>query len=241
MNQSDFAANLVKQFCRDEWAHTPDATPYQSGVPIDSIAPSTDVDDSPAQLWHTDAYQSLIGSIGWLVGATRPDIAPVHSFLLSYSNKPAPGHMKAALYTLHYVHSTYMTTGSPSLLPSLYPSIPIPTFTFWPRWMWRLTLMVFLHLRQIVHLSLLTATLVGDLRLALQYATALFSLFSNFRAWAVAWSFGRVGHYRGRPFVRIKLPLVQGKQKSVPQTKCPNQSWECVTWPRASNPVDMTF
>jgi hypothetical protein len=28
MNQSSFAANLVKQFCRDEWDPTPDATPY---------------------------------------------------------------------------------------------------------------------------------------------------------------------------------------------------------------------
>jgi hypothetical protein len=50
MNQSGFAANLVKQFCRDEWDHTPDATPYWSGVPIDSIAPFTDADDSPAQI-----------------------------------------------------------------------------------------------------------------------------------------------------------------------------------------------
>jgi hypothetical protein len=107
MNQSCFAANLIKQFCRDKWEHTPDATPYQSGIPIDLITSSTDADDSPAQLQWTDAYQSLVGSIGWLASATRPDIAPVHSFLSSYSNKPAPGHMKAALYALHYVHSTY--------------------------------------------------------------------------------------------------------------------------------------
>jgi hypothetical protein len=107
MNQSGFAANLVKRFCHDGWDHTPNATPYQSGIPIDLIAPSTDVDDSPAQLQRTDAYQSLVGSIGWLAGATCPDIALVYSFLSSYSNKPAPGHMKAALYALHYVHSTY--------------------------------------------------------------------------------------------------------------------------------------
>jgi hypothetical protein len=50
MNQSGFAANLVEQFCRDEWEPTPDATPYRSGVPIDSIAPSTDNDGSPAQI-----------------------------------------------------------------------------------------------------------------------------------------------------------------------------------------------
>ncbi len=61
MNQSGFAANLVEQLCRDKWDHTPDATPYQSGVSIDSIASSTDADDSPAQLRRTDAYSEF----GW--------------------------------------------------------------------------------------------------------------------------------------------------------------------------------
>ena len=71
------------------------------------ITPSSDADDLPTQIWHTEAYQSLIGSIGWLAGSTHPDIAPVHSFLLSYSSKPATGHMKATLYALHYIHSTH--------------------------------------------------------------------------------------------------------------------------------------
>jgi hypothetical protein len=85
----------------------PTATPYCSGVPFDSIAPSTDDDAAPAQLCCTEAYQSLIGSIGWLATATRPDLAPVYSFLSSYSGKPSLGHMRAALYALHYIHSTH--------------------------------------------------------------------------------------------------------------------------------------
>jgi hypothetical protein len=107
LNQTGFAANLVEQFCRDSWEATPTATPYRSGVPVDSIAPSSDADDSPAQLRRTEAYQSLIGSIGWLATATRPDLAPVHSFLSSYNCKPSPGHMKAGLHVLHYIHSTH--------------------------------------------------------------------------------------------------------------------------------------
>ena len=107
LNQTGFAANLVEQFCRDSWDATPTATPYRSGVPIDSIAPSPDADDSPAQLRRTEAYQSLIGSIGWLATATRPDLAPVHSFLSSYNSKPSSGHMRAALHVLHYIHSTH--------------------------------------------------------------------------------------------------------------------------------------
>ncbi len=176
MNQLGFAANLVEQFFCDDWNPTPDATPYRSGVPIDSIAPSSDADDSPAQIQHTEAYQSLVGSIGWLAGATRPDIAPVHSFLSSYSSKPATGHMKAALYALHYIHSThnYGITFTSSIT---YPSIPM--FTSWALWTLKLILMLFLHLRQCVHLSPLTAMPVGDLRLALQFVMVLSSLSSN--------------------------------------------------------------
>ena len=107
LNQSGFATNLVKSFARQGRNHTPTATPYRSGVPIDSIAPSLDADDSPAQVRRKEAYQSLIGSIGWLSPTTCPDIAAAHSFLSSYTNKPAVGHMKAALYVLHYIHSTH--------------------------------------------------------------------------------------------------------------------------------------
>ena len=64
-------------------------------------------DESPAQLRRRDAYQSLVGSIGWLANCTRPDVAPAHSFLSSYLMRPALGHMKAALYVLHYIHSTH--------------------------------------------------------------------------------------------------------------------------------------
>ena len=107
LNQTGFAANLVEQFCRDTWEPTPTDTPYRSGVPIDLIESSSDDDDSPSQLRWTEAYQSLIGSIGWLATATRPDLTPVHSFLLSYNSKPSTGHMKAALHVLHYIHSTH--------------------------------------------------------------------------------------------------------------------------------------
>jgi hypothetical protein len=99
LNQTGFAANLVEQFYPDSWEPTPTATPYRLGIPIDSIARSSDKNDSPSQLHRTDAFQSLIGSICWL--------ATAHSFLSSYSSKPSSGHMKAALHVLHYIHSTH--------------------------------------------------------------------------------------------------------------------------------------
>jgi hypothetical protein len=85
----------------------PTAMPYRSGIPINSIALSTDRANSPAQIRQKKAYQSLTGSIGWLAMFTHPDLSAVHSFLSSYSNKSAAGHMKAAPYALHYIHSTY--------------------------------------------------------------------------------------------------------------------------------------
>jgi len=107
LNQSGFASNLIERFFQDSHNVTPTVRPYRSGIPIDAIAPSTDDDGSPAQLCQTAAYQSLIGSIGWLSSSTRPDLAAVHSFLASYSNQFSIGHMKAALYVLHYIHSTH--------------------------------------------------------------------------------------------------------------------------------------
>ena len=81
--QSGFATNLVETFTCQARNETLAATPYQSGIPIDSIAPSVDADDSPVQIRQMDTYQSLIGSISWLSSTTRPDIAAAHSFLSS--------------------------------------------------------------------------------------------------------------------------------------------------------------
>jgi hypothetical protein len=107
LNQSGFASNLVESFFRETREASSLATPYRSGIPVDSIAPSTDKDDSPAQIRWTQAYQSLIGSIGWLAMTTQPDLTAIHSFLSSYNAKPAIGHMNLALHVLHYIHSTF--------------------------------------------------------------------------------------------------------------------------------------
>jgi hypothetical protein len=48
----------------------------------------------------------MVSSIGWLASSTQPDLAVAHSFLLAYNNKPSWSHWNAALYILHYIHST---------------------------------------------------------------------------------------------------------------------------------------
>jgi hypothetical protein len=78
LTQFGFASNLVESFFHESRNPTSTATPYRSGIPIDSIAPSTDNNDSPAQIRQKEAYQSLVGSIGWLAGTTCPDLSAVH-------------------------------------------------------------------------------------------------------------------------------------------------------------------
>ncbi len=50
LNQSGFATNLVKSFACQAHNETLMDTPYQSGIPIDSIGLSVNADDSPAQI-----------------------------------------------------------------------------------------------------------------------------------------------------------------------------------------------
>jgi hypothetical protein len=107
LNQSGFASNLVESFFQEAHDASPLATPYWSRIPVDSIAPSMDADDSPTQICWTQTYQSLVGSIGWLAITTPPDLTAIQSFLSSYSAQPSVGHTKLALYALHYIHSTY--------------------------------------------------------------------------------------------------------------------------------------
>ncbi len=50
--------------------------------------------------------QSVVGFISWLVQSTHPDLAPLHTFLSTYSNKPSHSHWNAAIYMLYYIHLT---------------------------------------------------------------------------------------------------------------------------------------
>ena len=106
LSQFGFAAYLVEDNNVHTRNITPDATPYCSGLPIDVCPESDEVDDCPALLKRNKRDQSVVGLIGWLAQRTRPDLAPSHSFLSSYNIKPSKSHWNAALYILHYIHST---------------------------------------------------------------------------------------------------------------------------------------
>ena len=107
MNQAGYAANLVERFDYHHRLPSPIATPYRAGFPVDAVPPSTRDADDRTQRERKARYMSLIGSIGWLVNCTRPDLATIHKFLATYMEKPSLGHEQAAKYVLHYIHSTH--------------------------------------------------------------------------------------------------------------------------------------
>ena len=106
LSQTGFAVHLVEDNNIHTCNITPDATPYCSSLPIDACPESDKADNCPALLERKKRYQSVVGSIGWLAQSTQPNLAPMHSFLSSYNNKPSKSHWNAALYALHYIHST---------------------------------------------------------------------------------------------------------------------------------------
>jgi hypothetical protein len=79
-------------------------TPYRSGISIDSLPALTlsSMDQEKLQL----QYQSLVGSLNWLVHTTRPDLSTVVSLLAQQQSNPSPSHLEAALYAIKYVAQT---------------------------------------------------------------------------------------------------------------------------------------
>jgi hypothetical protein len=106
LSQIGFAANLVKENNIHHHSIAHNATPYHSGLPIDAIAESDEDKECPTFIEHKQKHQSIVGSVGWLAQSTGPDLSPSHLFLSAYCNKPSQSHLNAALYMLHYIHST---------------------------------------------------------------------------------------------------------------------------------------
>ena len=107
LSQVSYAQNLVERHRQQDTNYNPRATPYRSGLPIDSIKGATpDKMTDPAFIRRRELYQSVIGSLNWLATNTRPDLSPVTSFLTAYNNNPSSGHMDTALYVIKYLRNT---------------------------------------------------------------------------------------------------------------------------------------
>ena len=106
LSQVAYAQTLVEQYCQHTINYNSRATPYCSGLPIDSILPTHELDDDPVFLCRKLQYQSLVGSLNWLVTTTRPDISPVTSFLAAHANRPSQTHMDSGISIVKYLCST---------------------------------------------------------------------------------------------------------------------------------------
>jgi hypothetical protein len=60
----------------------------------------------PDKIFHL-RYRGIVGSLGYLVNMTRPDLAFAYSELSKYVQCPQPHHMLAAQYVLRYLRGTY--------------------------------------------------------------------------------------------------------------------------------------
>ncbi len=106
LSQMAFAQNLVERYGQQNCNVNPRASPYRSGLPIDSLDAYTGDMEDPSFLRLRALYQSVVGSLNWLATNTRPDLAPVTSFLAGYNHVPTQRHMDAALYAIKYIRST---------------------------------------------------------------------------------------------------------------------------------------
>ena len=104
--QGAFAQNLVERYRQQDVNFNPRATPYWSGLPIDSIPSATEEEMlTPSFAHRRERYQSMVGSLNWLATNTRPDLTPITSFLTAYNHKPSLSHVDSALYVIKYLRS----------------------------------------------------------------------------------------------------------------------------------------
>ena len=105
------------------------ATPYRSGLPIDSI-PTETLSASQCDALRLQ-YQSLVGSLNWLAHTTRPDLSTVVSLFAQHQSNPSTGHLEAAKHVVKYLAGTknlgiYFTSQRCPILESFL-HFPLPS------------------------------------------------------------------------------------------------------------------
>jgi hypothetical protein len=71
-------------------------------LPLEELLPSNE----PKNDANTTRYAQLVGSIGYIASATRPDVSKAHSKLAEFLINPSQRHIDAAYQTLGYLYST---------------------------------------------------------------------------------------------------------------------------------------
>jgi hypothetical protein len=100
LSQRHFAEDVLRIFAM--WDCIPALTPMKPGTRL-----TKDLSDfSPDPAFHR-RYHGIVGSLGYLLNTTRPDLAWSCSALSKYVQYPGQAHMDAAVHVLRYLRGTY--------------------------------------------------------------------------------------------------------------------------------------
>jgi hypothetical protein len=98
LSQSAYLDKLSSKFPSPKQFTQPPATP----LPLEELLPSNE----PKNDANTYRYAQLVGSIGCIAAATRPDVSKAHSKLAEFLIMPSQRHIDAAYQALSYLYST---------------------------------------------------------------------------------------------------------------------------------------
>ena len=100
LSQKHYAEEILRTY--GSWDVTPSSTILPPGKRLEM----GDTIIVPDKIFHL-RYRGIVGSLGYLVNMTRPDLAFAYSELSKYVQCPQPHHMLAAQYVLRYLRGTY--------------------------------------------------------------------------------------------------------------------------------------
>ena len=100
LSQKHYAEEVLRTY--NAWDYHPSATV----LPPNLRLRKEDCDLSPDPAFHS-RYRGIVGSLGYLVNMTRPDLAFAYSELSKYVQSPGKLHMAAADHVLRYLRGTY--------------------------------------------------------------------------------------------------------------------------------------
>ena len=100
LSQKHYAEDILRTY--GFWGSLPLATM----LPPHTRLSKDDCDSTPEKAFHL-RYRGIVGSLGYLVNMTRPDLAFAYSELSKYVQHPGKSHMAAAEHTLRYLRGTF--------------------------------------------------------------------------------------------------------------------------------------
>jgi len=98
LSQQAYIDKLATKYPAPKPLTRPPATP----LPLEELLPS----DQPSNDANIHRYAQLVGSIGYVATATRPDVSKAHSKLAEFLTNPSQQHINAAYQALEYLYST---------------------------------------------------------------------------------------------------------------------------------------